>query len=74
MTGLFARVWQPFLTGTNGQASTSDPALPQANWTETWWPFCATVPRFLLLAIVSTLALLVLAALTLGAMRLWEWV
>ncbi len=73
MPGLFGQVWQPFLTGTDGQAKAAESVLPPPNWKQAWWPLRATVPRFLVLAIVSLLAVIVLAVLVLGAVTLWRF-
>ena len=73
MPDLFARVWQSFLTNRVDQTGVLEGDLPQTNWRQAWWPFRATFPRFLVLAVVSGLVLVVLAALTVGAIRLLQW-
>jgi len=72
MPGLFARVWQPFLTGANGKGNVIDPGLPEPNWSQAWWPLRATVFRFFVLAIVSGLVLVILLAVAFGLVDLWK--
>ncbi len=70
MAGLFAQVWQPFLTGTDGQVKAAESVLPPPNWKQAWWPLRATVPRFLVLAIVGVLAVVFFAVVVLGGVSL----
>jgi hypothetical protein len=74
MPTLFKQVWQPFLTEPAGPAMTEADKLPALVWSETWWPFRATVFRVFLLAIALGLALAGLAALLLGVVDLWRWI
>jgi len=74
MPGLFERIWQPFLIGTDGPPGDLEGKLSQPDWRQVWWPFRATLPRFLVLGLVSALVLLIFASLGLGAIRLLKFV
>jgi hypothetical protein len=70
MPGLFKQVWQPFLTGADGQADAIQSGLPEATWRQAWWPLRATLPRFLVLASLAAVVVLIAAALGLGLFAL----
>jgi hypothetical protein len=70
MPGLFEQVWQPFLTGADGQPVAIQLGLPEPTWRQARWPFRATLPRFLVLATLGALVVLVGAALALGLFAL----
>jgi hypothetical protein len=72
MSGLFEEVWQPFLTGGEQKDTGSTTKLPATHWKQAWWPFRATVLRISLVAAVSALIAILVAALILGLVNLWE--
>jgi uncharacterized CHY-type Zn-finger protein len=66
MPELFAHVWQPFLTGTDGHGTAIDSGLPEPTWKQAWWPLRATIPRLFVLATLGILVVLVGTILALG--------
>lgn len=62
-------VWKRFLTDPPSRLKT----MPRLNisrpWREAWWPFRATLPRYLVLLLFASICTLFLAALVLGG---WE--
>lgn len=73
MPELFRDCWQPFLTEAAGSPVRVSGALPAPDWTAAWWPFRATILRFLVLALLSAIAAAVAATFFLGAVDLWHF-
>jgi hypothetical protein len=74
MQGHFEEVWGPFLTLSREEvASLDDFGKERELWRETWWPFRATLPRFLLLGFGMAIALLLAASTAIGLWTITRW-